>query len=988
MPTSFVAAAALPLVVDPLIGGAFDALAPTSNDVDIAPDVAYDADNGVYLVVCERIWSLLDHDIHAQRVDASGALVGNRIFLENTGAFDSRHCRVANVSTTDSFVVVWHETGAQDIKARIVDAATGALNPAGDLLVAAGADVEITPDVGGESSFEDDAIVTWVNATTGELMAAQVQTNSENVIDRTTLFASAAQPPGDPQISNGNGETGYHMVTYTRDFGTDRDVYAVLIDRNITIRSDQLSLESTLSLADEKDVAVDGDGRTWVTAWATEEPGTPGSYDIVCRSYTLDPNGAPLNGARPLSSKIPVTTNTNDDEYATAVIWTGGSTLIAWSDVDGAVTNTYLRSFDPLSCELCETTGIQQISVGLNSGDDIRLRGCSKASAGVLGSSEALLVWENLPTTTGNGDDVYRSNDGGQTWTLRGAVNEPRDQWWYNNCIWVDPNNANRVVVGAISVWRSTDGAATWTEVGDWDATSPHADVHAVVAHPGFNGSSNKQVMLATDGGIYRTMNIDTASNTTGATGWTPRNQGLRVAQFYEADGTANLLLAGGLQDNGTVSIQGNTSQAANRYVGGDGTPIHISPNNSNFIYGAYQRCWPHRSTDGGGTGDAIVSGLSTSEYGNQPSGNPRPPFRTPLTLANSDPNYLYMGSFSVWRCANATATTPTWSAIRAPLPPPTDGAWAASAIASSPTDEDVVWVSYWNEESTTARLSVSFNATSANPTWADLSMNSFPAGRIITNLEVDNANPFRCMLCFGGFAADGLWRTTFFLSQTDADLSGDGVTALPEAPVYSVAQHPTLSDVLYAATEVGVFTSADGGQTWAPDNGGPLDVACFDIRFANNSETLVLATHGRGIWTTEVFVPQANAFGAGCAGTFGTPQLSATSPRVGEDCVTTTTDCYPGGSLWLVQGYSDSDWLGLPLPLTAFGAPGCDLLVRPDIVRDGFADAAGVATVTVPIPPLMALAGQRIYLQSWAADVVNSFGRVGSQGIELVVGY
>ncbi|MGC6487550.1 MAG: hypothetical protein ACON4Z_07890 [Planctomycetota bacterium] len=592
----------------------------------------------------------------------------------------------------------------------------------------------------------------------------------------------------------------------------------------------------------------------------------------------------------------------------------------------------------------------------------------------------------NRVYATGGAGGVYRSADGGQSWTLRGSFTDR--QWWYNNCIWVDPTNSSRVVVGATSVWRSQDGGTTWTECGDTGTTSPHADVHGIVAHPSYNGTTNRQVMLATDGGIYRTFDIVNASSTAGATGWTARNSRLRVAQFYEADGDANLRLAGGLQDNGTVSLEGSVSQASTRYLTGDGFPAYISSANSDYIYGAYQYAQPHRSIDGGLSGASITSGIAATEFGGKNDSNLNPPFRTPLALSESDPDNLFLGSFSVWRCTNAAAATPNWTSIRSELSS-TNGRWRVSAIAVSPTTPNIIWVAYWNRTTFRARLSACYTATDPNPIWFDMSMANLPVGRQITRLVVDQNAGANCLVCFGGYASDNLWRTTFFLGQLDEDISGAGVTSLPAAPVFSVAEHPTIPDRLYAATEVGVFASTDDGQTWAPDNGGPLDVACYDIRFANNSETLVLATHGRGIWTSEVVDPQVVSFGAGCAGTYGTPELSATAPRIGLDCVLTTTNCYPTGSVWLVQGGSRTSWSGLTLPLSLsnFGAPACDLAVRPDIVRDGYADGGGVSTSTLPIPALPALLGQSIFLQAWPADVVNSFGRVSSQGLELVIG-
>jgi hypothetical protein len=58
-------------------------------------------------------------------------------------------------------------------------------------------------------------------------------------------------------------------------------------------------------------------------------------------------------------------------------------------------------------------------------------------------------------------------------------------------------------------------------------------------------------------------------------------------------------------------------------------------------------------------------------------------------------------------------------------------------------------------------------------------------------------------------------------------------------------------------ATQVGVFASEDGGQSWSPTNEGPANVACRDLFWMGHK--LVCVTHGRGMF--EIDLPIANAF-------------------------------------------------------------------------------------------------------------------------------
>jgi hypothetical protein len=69
--------------------------------------------------------------------------------------------------------------------------------------------------------------------------------------------------------------------------------------------------------------------------------------------------------------------------------------------------------------------------------------------------------------------------------------------------------------------------------------------------------------------------------------------------------------------------------------------------------------------------------------------------------------------------------------------------------------------------------------------------------------------------------------------------------------PVYVVTAHPRNPQVLYVGSELGVFTSRDGGRTWSPANTGPANCSVQDLFWKD--ETLVAATHGRGMFTLDL---------------------------------------------------------------------------------------------------------------------------------------
>lgn len=572
------------------------------------------------------------------------------------------------------------------------------------------------------------------------------------------------------------------------------------------------------------------------------------------------------------------------------------------------------------------------------------------------------------------GGQCWRSTDNGANWTQRTttAISDGT-QWWYDNAIWVDPTNSNIVVIGAVNIWRSSNGGQTFTRISDGyiNTTQPHPDVHFFAHDPGYNGSTNKIFYAATDGSVWRTADITTASTTSG---WSRRDQNLRTVQFYGVAGHATgPVIYGGTQDNGSLTINSGGSQLATVTFGADGGNAQIDPTDPNYLYGETQDLGMHRSTDGGATAAAIRSGLS--DYGTCTN------FIAPFKLSPANVNYLFAGGCSVWRCANAKAATPTWSAIKASI------GSNVSAIGVGPSSVGILWVGHNN-----GHVYRSANASAATPTWTTVDNNSSPnplPARAVTAILVDRTNSSRVFVCFGGFSTNNLWRTTDN-GTTWTDVTGSGATGLPDAPIYGITQHPSLNGRYYVATEVGVFGTSDDCATWSTSNDGPADVSCDDICFLHGSSTLLVGTHGRGMWTTTIREPGVATLGAGCAGSAGTPALSATPPRIGEGTTLSASSLPANQFVWLVQGQSSTSWYGntLPFHLNVFGATNCYLRVSADIVRDGVATAGGTWSANLPIAPNTGLLGRVFYVQLFTNDrAANDWGHAASNALSLTIG-
>jgi PKD repeat protein len=293
--------------------------------------------------------------------------------------------------------------------------------------------------------------------------------------------------------------------------------------------------------------------------------------------------------------------------------------------------------------------------------------------------SNPLIVYASVDTNSGT---VFSSTNGGQSYSFRSTgYNFLSGQGWYDNFVWADPINTNVVVVGGTDVYRSMDGGVTFTDIGGYSG-SIHPDQHVMVANPLFNGTTNRTVYVGNDGGIFRAGDIYTASS---GSGWSTLNHNLGITQFYGAAGNSNTsVIVGGTQDNGTIRYTtGGGPQGYTSMFGGDGGRCAADALNSSYFYGEYVYLQIHRSANGGASSSYIYSGITDAGSGSTAN------FIAPFILDANNPNTMLAGGVSLWRTLNVKSTPPTWSAIK-----PSVGS-AISAIAVAPGNSDVIYVGH-----------------------------------------------------------------------------------------------------------------------------------------------------------------------------------------------------------------------------------------------------------------------------------------------------
>lgn len=461
---------------------------------------------------------------------------------------------------------------------------------------------------------------------------------------------------------------------------------------------------------------------------------------------------------------------------------------------------------------------------------------------------------------------VFRSTDGGATFqsqvdfgsllgpwllsnvsTATGCINYPLySQGWYDNAIAVDPVNPNYVWVGGVDVFRSDDGGQSWGLAGYWFNTMPHppeylhADKHALVFHPDYDGVTNQTLFVASDGGLHKT------DDSYGATSqedcpfpadepipqiaWTSLNNGYGVTQFYHGDSAKDgKAFSGGAQDNGTSRV--DSAQTPNQWdeiFGGDGGYVAIDPEDSQTMYVEYQG-FPtiHKSVDGGQTFVQATSGITDTDG----------LFITPVAMDQQDPLVLWTGGTRPWRTTDGAAS---WQ----PAGPNLGGANTISAIAIDAHDGNVVYLGFDN--GFVARTS---NGLAGSPLW-QVSGQGLPSAWI-SSVAIDPFDPDVAYATVSTYGVPHVYKSTNGgLTWTSIDaLAFPGV---PDIPVHWIAVRPCDGSQLYVGTELGVFASEDGGTTWQPSNEGLAHTIVESLDFRGPDE-LVAFTHGRGAYRTKL---------------------------------------------------------------------------------------------------------------------------------------
>jgi len=238
------------------------------------------------------------------------------------------------------------------------------------------------------------------------------------------------------------------------------------------------------------------------------------------------------------------------------------------------------------------------------------------------------------------------------------------------------------------------------------------------------------------------------------------------------------------------------------------------------------------KSINGGSDYISIMSGIPNdgTEWGGTTD---RVEFIAPFEMDPNNFQTLYAGTYKIYRTTNGGTN---WQAVSGDL---TGGQSTISTLAISKENSDVIYVGTAN-----GRIQVT---TDKGANW-NLRNSNLPAA-YCTRLVIDENNAAIAYATFSGFnSGNKIYKTTNY-GVTWTNISGN----LPNVPANCVFANPEIANNLVIGTDLGIFSTYDGGANWIADNKGLANVSVVDLDYRKSDRKLFASTHGRGMFVTDL---------------------------------------------------------------------------------------------------------------------------------------
>lgn len=475
-------------------------------------------------------------------------------------------------------------------------------------------------------------------------------------------------------------------------------------------------------------------------------------------------------------------------------------------------------------------------------------------------------LWGNIGVSVSGGDSrvvyaiiendeggVFRSNDAGATWARVNSERKLRQRAWYYTKIYADTKNPDLVYASNVSFQVSRDGGKTWSNVQGIG----HGDSHDMWIDP----ADPSRMIEANDGGANVSLDA----------GKTWSDQDFATAQFYHVSTTNHFpyQICGAQQDNSTLcgpsrAQGGITYDMWKEAGGGESGFVTALPNNPDIVFaGSYGGLLTRKDMRTGLSRDVNPWPLNPMGHDAQDA-KYRMQWTFPIVVSPHDPKTIYVGSSVVFKTTNEgdsyTAISPDLSRNDPRTLGPSGGPITKDqtsveyygtvfAIAESPVSKGVIWAG-----SDDGLIHITRNGGTS---WTDITpplLKEREWSRI-SIIEASHFNAGTAYVAANRFQMDDnepyLFKTNDF-GKTWKRIDGSGTAhGIPSTEFTRVIREDEVRPgLLFAGTERGIWASLDDGNTWFTLRRNLPIVPVHDIAIKEGD--VVLATHGRSFYVMD----------------------------------------------------------------------------------------------------------------------------------------